>query len=91
MATALTHEYRVRKNFAKIPKIIDIPNLIEMQKESYNQFLQWDVSPALRADRGLQEVFQERLSHRGLQRNGLSRFRSVQFGGGQVRCGGMPG
>ncbi|MBP8644517.1 MAG: DNA-directed RNA polymerase subunit beta [Syntrophobacteraceae bacterium] len=57
MATALTHEYRVRKNFAKIPKIIDIPNLIEMQKESYNQFLQWDVSPALRADRGLQEVF----------------------------------
>ncbi len=58
MATALTHEYRVRKNFGKIKKIIDIPNLIEMQKESYSNFLQQDVPPDARAHKGLQEVFQ---------------------------------
>ncbi len=57
MATALTHEYRVRKSFGKIQKIVDIPNLIQMQKESYEQFLQKDVPPEARAERGLQEVF----------------------------------
>ncbi|NLI81732.1 MAG: DNA-directed RNA polymerase subunit beta [Deltaproteobacteria bacterium] len=57
MATALTHEYRVRKSFGKIQKIIEIPNLIQMQKESYDQFLQKDVPPEARSDRGLQEVF----------------------------------
>jgi len=57
MATALTHEYRVRKNFGKIQKIIDIPNLIQMQKESYENFLQRDVPPEARSNKGLQEVF----------------------------------
>jgi len=33
MPTALTHEYRVRKNFGKIRKIVEIPNLIQMQKK----------------------------------------------------------
>ena len=43
MPTALAHEYRLRKSFGKIHKIVDIPNLIQMQKESYDQFLQRDV------------------------------------------------
>jgi DNA-directed RNA polymerase subunit beta len=57
MPTALTHEYRVRKNFGKSKKIIDIPNLIQMQKESYEQFLQKDVPSEERTDRGLHGVF----------------------------------
>jgi len=57
MPTALTHEYRLRKNFGKIHKIVNIPNLIQMQKESYDQFLQRDMPPEARSDRGLQEVF----------------------------------
>jgi DNA-directed RNA polymerase subunit beta len=57
MATALTHEYRVRKSFGKIKKIVEIPSLIQMQKESYSHFLQMDVPPEDRANRGLQEVF----------------------------------
>jgi DNA-directed RNA polymerase subunit beta len=57
MATALTHEYRVRKSFGKIKKIVEIPSLIQMQKESYSHFLQMDVPPENRANRGLQEVF----------------------------------
>lgn len=49
--------YSVRKDFAKIPTIIDIPNLIDIQKRSYDRFLQKDVPPDKREDRGLQSAF----------------------------------
>jgi len=48
---------RVRRNFGKIKKIIDIPNLIEVQKHSYERFLQKDVSPEQREEVGLQGAF----------------------------------
>ena len=49
---------RVRKNFGKIHKIVDIPDLIAVQKESYQRFLQMDIPPEKREDVGLQAVFQ---------------------------------
>jgi DNA-directed RNA polymerase subunit beta len=48
---------RIRKNFGKIKKIVEIPDLIGMQKESYRRFLQFDVQPEKREDIGLQAVF----------------------------------
>ena len=48
---------RVRRNFGKIEKIIDIPNLIEIQKQSYERFLQKDVPAEARKDTGLQGAF----------------------------------
>jgi len=48
---------RVRKDFARIPQIMEVPNLIEIQKKSYEQFLQADVPPEARKDEGLQGVF----------------------------------
>ncbi|CAN2042644.1 RNA polymerase subunit beta [Candidatus Magnetomoraceae bacterium gMMP-15] len=48
---------RIRKNFGKIQKIIEIPDLIKMQRESYARFLQMDISPEKREDIGLQAVF----------------------------------
>ncbi|MCG6918403.1 MAG: DNA-directed RNA polymerase subunit beta, partial [Deltaproteobacteria bacterium] len=57
MATSLANDYRVRKNFGKIMKIVEIPNLIEMQRESYERFLQKEVDPDDRIDKGLQGVF----------------------------------
>ena len=47
----------VRRNFGKIQKIIDIPNLIEMQKQSYERFLQKDTQPEDRIEVGLQGAF----------------------------------
>jgi DNA-directed RNA polymerase subunit beta len=47
----------VRKNFGRVKKIIDIPNLIEMQQESYARFLQKDVVPEAREDTGIQAAF----------------------------------
>ena len=49
---------RVRKDFSKIPRILDIPNLIEIQKESFERFLQTRIEPEKREPVGLQAVFQ---------------------------------
>src|SRR5436190_9555503 len=53
----LQNNFRVRKSFAKIQKIIDIPNLINIQKQSYEKFLQADIPADKREDLGLQGVF----------------------------------
>ncbi len=48
---------RIRKNFGKIKKVLEIPNLIQMQKHSYERFLQKDVPPEQREEVGLQAAF----------------------------------
>jgi len=48
---------RERKSFARIPQIMEVPNLIEIQKKSYEEFLQKDTPPEARKDEGLQAVF----------------------------------
>src|SRR3990167_8076412 len=48
---------RVRKSFAKTKRIVDIPHLIEMQRLSYEKFLQMDTEPDQRSDSGLQGIF----------------------------------
>jgi len=47
----------VRKSFAKIGELIDKPHLIEMQRLSYEEFLQKDIDPDLRKDVGLHAIF----------------------------------
>ena len=46
-----------RVDFSKIKTTIPIPNLIEVQKKSYERFLQMDLLPNEREDTGLQSVF----------------------------------
>jgi len=48
-----------RINFGKIKEIIAPPNLIELQTNSYAEFLQLDVAPSRRKNVGLQAVFKE--------------------------------
>lgn len=57
MTETFSANKRVRKSFGKIRKIVDIPDLIGMQRESYKRFLQIDVPPEKRKDIGLQVVF----------------------------------
>ncbi len=57
MAGVIQCGRRTRKDFGKIPSIVEIPNLIEVQKGSYEAFLQKDVAPERREDSGLQAVF----------------------------------
>lgn len=48
-----------RINFSKIKKILDLPDLIEVQKQSYADFLQHNLPPEKRKHQGLEEVFRE--------------------------------
>src|SRR5689334_14217182 len=57
MVSQVANNLRLRRTFGRIKKIIDIPNLIDIQKRSYEEFLQRDVAPEARKDQGLQAVF----------------------------------
>jgi DNA-directed RNA polymerase subunit beta len=57
MATTVQSNFRVRHSFGKIGKIIEIPSLIDIQKKSYEKFLQATVPPHEREEIGLQQVF----------------------------------
>ena len=48
-----------RKVFGKLQNTYDPPDLIEIQTKSYNDFLQADVPPAKRENKGLQAIFRE--------------------------------
>ncbi|QQP91073.1 DNA-directed RNA polymerase subunit beta [Skermanella sp. TT6] len=57
MAKSFTGRKRVRMSFGRIPEVTRMPNLIEVQRSSYDHFLQMDVPPERRGNVGLQEVF----------------------------------
>jgi DNA-directed RNA polymerase subunit beta len=57
MAQTFTGRKRVRKFFGKIHEVAEMPNLIEVQKASYDQFLQIGIAGVDRRDDGLQTVF----------------------------------
>ncbi|MCG8355134.1 MAG: DNA-directed RNA polymerase subunit beta, partial [Kiloniellales bacterium] len=58
MTRSFTGRKRIRKNFGRIAEVTRMPNLIEVQKTSYDQFLQIEGPPEKREKVGLQEVFQ---------------------------------
>src|SRR6201997_3118451 len=57
MAISFTGKKRNRKTFGRVAEVAPMPNLIEVQKSSYDHFLQMGVAPEHRASVGLQEVF----------------------------------
>jgi len=57
MSQTITRQRRIRKSFGKIREAAEMPNLIEVQKTSYDQFLQRDVPSSEREDVGLEAVF----------------------------------
>jgi DNA-directed RNA polymerase subunit beta len=57
MVTSFASKSRIRRNFGRVPEVAPMPNLIEVQKSSYDHFLQMGVAPEQRANVGLQEVF----------------------------------
>src|ERR1051325_4689708 len=57
MAISINGQKRIRKTFGRIPEVAPMPNLIEVQRSSYDHFLQMGVAPENRGSVGLQEVF----------------------------------
>src|SRR5476649_2738481 len=58
MTLSFTGRKRLRKNFGKIQEIAQMPNLIEVQRTSYDQFLQLAKGDG-RKDEGLEAVFRQ--------------------------------
>ena len=77
------HNVRFRKNFGRIEKIIDIPNLIDMQKQSYERFLQKETDPEQREKVGLQGVFKSVFPIRDF--SGMSSLEFVRYSFGEVK------
>ena len=58
MGLSFTEKRSIRKNFGKLKEILSIPNLIDVQKESYNHFLEIKEKSEFSAQKGLEKVFQ---------------------------------
>ncbi|SVC63942.1 uncharacterized protein METZ01_LOCUS316796, partial [marine metagenome] len=58
MTLTFTGRKRIRKSFGRISEVAAMPNLIEVQKSSYDKFLQADIPEAERGDTGINGVFQ---------------------------------
>jgi DNA-directed RNA polymerase subunit beta len=71
---------RVRKDFGKIPSIVEIPNLIEIQRNSYETFLQQEYAPEHREDMGLQGVFKSVFPITDYNENASLEFVGYHFG-----------
>jgi DNA-directed RNA polymerase subunit beta len=57
MAYSFTEKKRIRKNFGKLPGILDVPYLLSIQLNSYKRFLQEEVAAGQRTDSGLHAAF----------------------------------
>ena len=57
MADLHTAKKRIRKSFGRIPEVTEMPNLIEVQRQSYDHFLQMHIAAPQRELAGLEEVF----------------------------------
>ena len=57
MSQAYAGRKRIRRSFGRIPQVVEMPNLIEVQKYSYDQFLQVQEPDSGRFEEGLQAVF----------------------------------
>jgi DNA-directed RNA polymerase subunit beta len=77
------HNIRFRKHFGRIENIIDIPNLIDMQRQSYERFLQKEVDPEKRENIGLQGVFKSVFPIRDF--SGMSSLEFVRYSFGEVK------
>ena len=57
MAYSYTEKKRIRKDFGKLPHVMDVPFLLAIQLDSYHKFTQADLAPEARLDVGLHAAF----------------------------------
>ena len=83
--------YRERVEFSKIRTTIPIPNLIEIQKKSYERFLQMTRLPSERDDAGLQSVFKSVFPISDFRENSSLEFIDYSIGNWECKCGRLTG
>jgi len=82
---------RERVNFSKIRTAIQIPNLIEVQKNSYERFLQMNMLPEEREDTGLQAVFNSVFPISDFRGVSTLEYISYSIGNWECKCGNLKG
>lgn len=76
-----------RKDFSRIPIIVEIPDLIEIQEKSYESFLQYYVPPAQRDDKGLESVFRSVFPITDFNEVARLEYLGYEIGAWQCKCG----
>ncbi|NNE57074.1 MAG: DNA-directed RNA polymerase subunit beta [Hellea sp.] len=79
MSLSFTGKKRIRKSFGRIPEVVRMPNLIEVQKSSYNQFLQKDQPREERGDTGLNGTFKSVFPVRDFSDRAVLEYVSFEF------------
>src|SRR5580692_5022534 len=79
MTLSFTGRKRLRKNFGKIQEIAQMPNLIEVQRTSYDQFLQLEKPAEGRKDEGLESVFRQVFPIRDFSESSLLEYVDYHF------------
>ena len=79
MEKSFTARKRVRKYFGRLASAVEMPNLIEVQKTSYEQFLQRETDSNIRTDSGLQEVFKSVFPIKDFSERGTLEFVTYEF------------
>jgi len=80
-----------RQNFSKIRSTIPLPNLIAVQRSSYEQFLQMDLLPEERANTGLQAVFSSVFPFSDFRSSCELHFVRYELGTWECKCGRLAG
>jgi len=80
MSYSYTEKKRIRKNFGRLPKVMELPRLIETQLESYSHFLQQHVDEGARVNQGLEEVFQTLFPITSVSGNAALEYVSYELG-----------
>ena len=83
--------HRKRINFSKIRTTVPIPNLIEIQKKSYERFLQMNRLQSERDDIGLQSVFKSVFPISDFRENSSLEFIDYSIGSWECKCGRLSG
>jgi DNA-directed RNA polymerase subunit beta len=79
MSQTIAGRKRIRRSFGRIPQVVEMPNLIEVQKYSYDQFLQVDRPDAGRDERGLEAVFKSVFPITDFANTSMLEFVSYEF------------
>src|ERR1700758_1232314 len=79
MAQSFTGKKRIRKTFGRIPEAVQMPNLIEVQRSSYEQFLQREVRPGQRRDEGVEAVFKSVFPIKDFNERAMLEYVSYEF------------
>ena len=79
MAQSFTGKKRIRKSFGRIPEAVQMPNLIEVQRSSYEQFLQRETRSADRRDEGIEAVFKSVFPIKDFNERAVLEYVSYEF------------